>query len=422
MSVDPIGGARARTDKEFSTARWRLPTVNIGLLLCFLAAILEGIDIISFGLAAAEMRTALDLTPGQIAITASANMAAFVVGSLAAGYGSDRYGRKWMFVASMALMGVFSLATAAAGSFETMFVYRTLTGVGLGGAMPMFIALAAESGSPEGRVARVSVMLSGSPLGGVLASLFVATKWGADWQAIFILGGVGPLLLIPFLWMGIKPEIDVNRTSEEEPAVAGQSPSRISVRAALFGQGRGILTCLLWLGLLSIQVLTYTLFNWLPILLRDLGLERWEASVGMSVFMTAAVIGNIAIARFVKGSRRWIAVGAVSAGVVASLLAFGIPGQTFESLLVICGFTGMFVLSASVLLYGLATDLYPLRVRGVGVGAATAMGRIGAIGGPLLAGAMLSLGVTTDVLLPAIAPFAVLGGLAAIQLARRVTQ
>ncbi len=421
MSVDPIGGVPTPTDKKLDITPRRLPNINIGLLLCFVAAILEGVDIIAFGLAAAEMRVALDLTPGQIAITASANMAAFVVGSLAAGYGSDRFGRKWMFVASMALIGVFSLATAAASSFETMFVYRTLTGVGLGGAMPMFIALAAESGAPEGRVARVSIMLSGSPLGGVLASLFVATQLGEHWQAIFILGGVGPLLLIPFLWRWIKPPADLESGREDGDVADAQHPSRPSVLWALFGQGRAVLSCLLWLGLLSIQVLTYTLFNWLPILLRDLGLERSEASLGMSIFMTAAVIGNIAIARFVKGHRRWIAVGGVAVGVVVSLLAFGIPGQTFQSLLVICGFTGMFVLSATVLLYGLATDVYPLRVRGIGVGAATAMGRIGAIGGPLIAGTMLGLGVTTGVLLPAIAPFGVIGGAAAILLARRVS-
>lgn len=309
MSVDPIGGVPTPTDKKLDITPRRLPNINIGLLLCFVAAILEGVDIIAFGLAAAEMRVALDLTPGQIAITASANMAAFVVGSLAAGYGSDRFGRKWMFVASMALIGVFSLATAAASSFETMFVYRTLTGVGLGGAMPMFIALAAESGAPEGRVARVSIMLSGSPLGGVLASLFVATQLGEHWQAIFILGGVGPLLLIPFLWRWIKPPADLESGREDGDVADAQHPSRPSVLWALFGQGRAVLSCLLWLGLLSIQVLTYTLFNWLPILLRDLGLERSEASLGMSIFMTAAVIGNIAIARFVKGHRRWIAVG-----------------------------------------------------------------------------------------------------------------
>ncbi|GAD59405.1 MFS transporter [Brevundimonas abyssalis] len=393
--------------------------INTTLLLCFIAAVLEGIDIIAFGLAAADMRSALSLSTDQIALTASANMAAFVIGSLCAGRGSDRYGRKVMLLISMAIIGVFSLLTATASSFETMFIFRTLTGIGLGGAMPMFIALAAEAGPPSGRVARVSVMLSGSPLGGILASLFVATQLGSDWRSIFLLGGIAPLLFLPLLWKGIKPQ--------EQPAAALTPPGKpvqqiqVSGLRTLLADGRGKLSALLWFGLLANQVLTYTMFNWLPILLRDLGLERWEASTTMSVFMAAAVVGNIVIARFVLGSRRWIAVAVVFCGTVLSLLAYGLPGQTFPSLAVISGFAGGFILSATVLLYGLATDLYPTEIRGTGVGAATAMGRLGAITGPLLAGAMMTAGLTTATLLPALAPFALAGGVAAVILARRVT-
>lgn len=388
--------------------------VNTSLLLCFLAAVVEGIDIIAFGLAAPEMRTVLGLSTDQIALTASANMAAFIVGALAAGRLSDKLPRQWVLVTAMILMGVFSLATATAGSFETMLLYRTLTGVGLGAAMPMFISLAAESGPPAGRMARVSVMLSGSPLGGIIASLFVASAWGADWRAIFVLGGLAPLVLAPFLIHGIRVHPEQEVVTATNAAVA-RSPVR-----RIFTDGLGILTGLLWLGLIANQVLTYTMFAWLPILLRDAGLERWQASTGMSVFMAAAVVGNVVIARFVRGSGRWMSVAGVSIGTVVSLLAFGLPDPTFGSLLVISGLAGMFILSATVLLYGLAADLYPMSIRGTGVGAATAVGRGGAIGGPLLAGALLSLGATSATLMPALSPFALIGGVAAIFLARRV--
>lgn len=386
---------------------------NTSLLLCFLAAVVEGVDIIAFGLAAPEMRKLLGLSTDQIAMTASANMAAFIVGALVAGRASDRVPRQYVLVAAMSLMGVFSLATATAGNFETMFLYRTLTGVGLGAAMPMFIALAAESGPPAGRMARVSVMLSGSPLGGIIASLFVASAWGADWRAIFILGGVTPIMLAPFLIRGVKVHPEAEAAASDVPAT--KSPAR-----RIFSDGLGIPTALLWIGLLANQVLTYTMFAWLPILLRDFGLERWQASLAMGVFMAAAVVGNVSIARFVRGAGRWIAVAGVCVGTVISLLAFGASGHTFLSLVIVSGLAGMFILSATVLLYGLAADLYPISIRGTGVGAATAIGRGGAIGGPLLAGALLGLGATTATLMPALSPFALIGGLAAIALARKV--
>lgn len=387
--------------------------VNTTLILCFVAATIEGIDIIAFGLAAADLRSALGLDTGQIALAASANMAAFILGALVAGRVSDKIGRKWVLVAAMALMGLFSLATTLASSFEWLLAARALTGVGLGAAMPMFIALAAEAGEPEGRVSRVGAMLSGSPLGGILASLFVASAWGANWQAIFLLGGISPLLLIPFLAKFVTESRSSKRT-----VIDTKTPGP-SALTSLFADGRWVLTVLLWVGLLSNQVLTYIMFNWLPVLLRDLGFERWQASMAMTTFMAAAVVGNVAISRFMTGAGRWIVVAGVFAGVVASLLAFGLPALTFVGIAIVSGAAGLFILSATVLLYGLATDIYPTAVRGTGVGSATAVGRLGAIGGPLLAGGLLQLGVVTGTLLPVLAPFAVLGGAAAIYLARK---
>ncbi len=391
----------------------RGPT-NLTLVLCFVAAVIEGIDIISFGLAAADLRSALGLDTREIALAASASMAAFILGALVAGRTSDRIGRKWVLISAMALIGLFSLATSLVDSFEGLLAARALTGVGLGAAMPMFIALAAEAGAPQGRVARVGVMLSGSPLGGILASLFVASAWGADWRAVFLLGGIAPLALIPFLALLIS-EARFTPAPAMAPGQACVSPLR-----SLFANDAWVLTLLLWVGLLSNQVLTYIMFNWLPVLLRDLGFERWEASMAMTTFMSAAVVGNIAISRFMTGAGRWLVVTGVFVGVVTSLLAFGLPNLAFIGIAVVSGAAGLFILSATVLLYGLATDIYPAAVRGTGVGAATAVGRLGAIGGPLLAGGLLQLGVVTGTLLPALAPFAILGGVAAVCLARKV--
>lgn len=401
---------RARRLSEAAPRR----SVNVTLLLCFFAAIIEGIDIISFGLAAADLRAALALTPSQIAFTASGTMAAFIVGAVAAGRASDRLGRKWVLIVAMAIMGLCSLATSLVSSFEGLLIARAMTGVGLGAAMPMFIALAAEAGSPEGRVSRVSAMLSGSPLGGILASLFVASAWGSQWQAIFVFGGVAPLLLAPLLAWG------VTGSRPAEAAGTGAQGSKLSAISALFGDGRATLTLLLWAGLLSNQVLTYIMFNWLPVLLRDLGLDRWQASMAMTAFMAAAVVGNLAISRFVKGEGRWVVIAGVFLGTVVSLLAFSLPNMGFGGLVLVSGLAGLFILSATVLLYGLATDIYPTPVRGTGVGSATAVGRVGAIGGPLLAGGLIQLGVVTGTLLPALAPFALIGGAAAVILARRV--
>lgn len=92
---------------------------------------------------------------------------------------------------------------------------------------------------------------------------------------------------------------------------------------------------------------------------------------------------------------------------------------TFVGVAIVSGSAGLFILSDTVLLYGLGTDIYPTSVRGTGVGWATAVGRLGAIGGPLFADGLFQLGLVAGTLLPALAPFAVLGGIAAVYLARK---
>ena len=66
-------------------------------------------------------------------------LGAFAVGPLA-----DRHGRKTMLVVSMAVFGIASLASAFSGGLASLTWLRFLTGVGLGGAMPMTITLASE--------------------------------------------------------------------------------------------------------------------------------------------------------------------------------------------------------------------------------------------------------------------------------------
>ena len=50
------------------------------------------------------------------------------------------------------------------------------------------------------------------------------------------------------------------------------------------------------------------------------------------------------------------------------------------------------MIGAQFVLYGFSPVYYPTSVRGTGVGAAVAVGRLGAVAGPMLAGAVLASG------------------------------
>ena len=80
-------------------------------------------------------------------------------------------------------------------------------------------------------------------------------------------------------------------------------------------------------------------------------------------------------------------------------------------------FLGCSVLAAQAFLYAMAPVSYPTSIRGVGVGAAVAVGRIGSIVGPKLGGFLKSAGHNPSQLLLDLVPIVVLGSICALLLA-----
>ncbi|CAB3777744.1 3-(3-hydroxy-phenyl)propionate transporter [Paraburkholderia ultramafica] len=74
---------------------------------------------------------------------------------------------------------------------------------------------------------------------------------------------------------------------------------------------------------------------------------------------------------------------------------------------------GLFLVGGQSVLYALASSLYPTEVRGTGVGAAVAVGRMGSILGPLIAGQLLAIGQGASVLLSASIPLIAIAAIAA---------
>jgi MFS transporter, AAHS family, 3-hydroxyphenylpropionic acid transporter len=77
-------------------------------------------------------------------------------------------------------------------------------------------------------------------------------------------------------------------------------------------------------------------------------------------------------------------------GMAASLLVLALGHG--ESLFAGAFLAGFFVIGGQLILYAMAPVLYPANVRGAGVGAAVAAGRLGSISGPVLAGLWLGHG------------------------------
>jgi AAHS family 3-hydroxyphenylpropionic acid transporter len=105
-------------------------------------------------------------------------------------------------------------------------------------------------------------------------------------------------------------------------------------------------------------------------------------------------------------------------GIIASLAALSIA-PSFAALTVSAFCAGMFVIGGQSVLYALSAAFYPTAMRGTGVGAAVAVGRVGSVVGPLAAGQLLAMGRSSSTVIGASIPVTLIAAAAALLLIRR---
>jgi AAHS family 3-hydroxyphenylpropionic acid transporter len=382
--------------------------VHGAIFICFLVALFEGLDIQSMGVAAPRLAAAFGLGPGQMGPVMSASTLGLMIGAALGGWSSDRIGRKAVLIFSMAALAAFSLATTVAPGYATLILIRVMAGLGLGGALPNLIALVSEIAPPRFRVTALALMYCGLPLGGAAAGAIAAWPFSAGWSAVFYVGGTGPLLLIPILIKWLP-----KRGGRRSPQPGSGAPD-----ISLLGS-RTRVTLLLWVSYFFTLLVVYLLLNWLPSLMVAKGFSHTQAATSSIALNMGAVIGSLLLGGmtdrgFPKGT-----LALTYAGMTASLLvlAFGRGNTLFVGAFV----AGFFVIGGQLVLYAIAPTLYPKEVRGTGVGAAVAVGRIGSILGPLLAGLLLSLGFAPSAVPIAASPGLLIAFAAAMVLVSRQT-
>jgi AAHS family 3-hydroxyphenylpropionic acid transporter len=374
--------------------------------------LLEGFDNQSMGVAAPRLALEFALSAGQKGLVFSAATLGLFVGAACGGRAADLFGRKRTLSASLLLFGLCSFLTAMAGGGGTLILARLLTGLGLGGAMPNFIALSSEAAPPARRLSSVTIVMAGMPLGGAAAALIaLGDRWGWGWRSIFYVGGIAPILLSLVVWRALP---------DSNAPVTLTSDRRIdSVPTVLFGADRAATTLLLWAGFFFTQLVLLLMLNWLPSLMVGLGFTRMQASWASVCFNISGALGAILLGRLHAGARRRMWVVLTYAGMAMALAALPAAGRTFPLAALTCGLAGIFIVGAQLILFALAPSYYRGAVRCTGVGAAVAAGRFGSVIGPLFASALLAAGGSSASVLIGILPFVAIGGAAALGLTWR---
>lgn len=399
-------------------------------VFCALVALLDAVDSQAIGVAGPLMAAGLKMSPAAFAPAYSAGLLGAAIGALAFGPVSDRYGRRPALLYTTGVFGVFTLLTAFTNSFPLLFACRLIAGLGLGGATPCFITMAAEYAPQRSRAMFVSLLWAGYPLGnsvgGVMTSFLVARF---HWPVIFLAAGT-PTILLVLAMLAFLPEslrflasagktaaalrvarrLDPELPHNSEIAGAMRAPAaRVPLRD-LFTEGRAPTTILVGLMLYFGFATTTVIVLQTPTLFRQAGIPLNTSALLVAIYSLVATFGMAIAGRLLE---RFGAVAALTPPFIGGGVLLASLGLVDSSPLAAGAIMLLLGLTASVGASGaiaLAATSYPTAMRSAGTGWAMALGRFGQVCSPLVIGAMLAFHWTPAEILIAMALAPVLGG------------
>ncbi|WP_020669360.1 MFS transporter [Amycolatopsis nigrescens] len=365
---------------DTSARNWVLP-------LCWAAVLLDGFDLVVLGTVLPVLLRdhVWGLTPGTASAISTVGLLGMMLGALAIGTVTDVIGRRKALILAVTAFSAFTALCALSPSAWVFGLLRFLAGLGLGGCLPTAITLVTEYARGGKSSSATTTIMTGYHVGAVLTALLgIAVIPGLGWRAMFVIGAAPALLLVP-LMLKYLPE----SLSFQERAKA---PASREVVSGLFSGGRLRATIAFWVASFMGLLLVYGLNTWLPEIMRQAGYPLGAALSLLLTLNVGAVVGLL-VAGFVAdraGVRRSTIGWFVAAAVFLSLLSVRLPSFGLYVAVFLAGF---FVFSAQVLVYAYIGRTYPAANRATGLGWAAGVGRIGAISGPLLGGALLTAGI-----------------------------
>ncbi|QBS39030.1 aromatic acid/H+ symport family MFS transporter [Nocardia sp. CS682] len=353
-------------------------------MLCWLTVLLEGYDLVVLG---AVIPTLIDqhhlgFTAASATFAATMSLIGVAIGATGSGPVTDRYGRRWMLLGSIALFSLFTAVIPLAGSVGVFATFRLIAGIGLGACMPTALTLMAEHMPASRRAFASTITMTGYHVGAVFAAL-LALQLVPHWEPLFYLGGVAGFVLVPVVWIKL-PESEAFLAAKDAP---------VRVRPAVLLKPLYLRATLgVWVGSFMGLLLVYGLNTWLPKLMRDAGYNMSTSLTVLLMLNIGAVIGLLTAGTLAdrRGIKPTVLVWFGAAAVFLALLSIKIASTVLLNGLVLV--TGVFVFSAQVLIYAYVTQAYPAEIRATALGLASGVGRLGAIFGPTITGWLIVVG------------------------------
>lgn len=437
MEFTKTGAANYRRlidDNRLSGTQWTV------FVLCFLIMFLDGLDTVLIGFLAPYIGKEWQLTKGAMTPAFTAGVVGLMIAGCMAGILADRLGRRPLLLVAVALFGAGNAATAYCDSLSMLVVLRFVTGLGLGAAMPCAVALVSEYAPARRRALIITSMYCGYTLGGAAVGWLtphIAPHHG--WRAMFVVGAVLPLALLPFLLRLLPESIaflaerlrDRTRVAAllsrilgrpvtgSELVLLDQPTTSVNPLRMILSPAFRSATALLWIANGAGLLITFTLINWLPTFLTYKQAAGQTAAHAAALFQAGGALGALLIGWLIDrlGGIRVVIATYLGTALLSFLWLVALDAGNLPLLLM--GFmAGLLVMGGQTGMQVLATTVYPVAVRATGLSWMQSVGRLGGILGIQLAGFGMAHDIDPVTLLQALAAPALVAmlGVAALQL------
>jgi MFS family permease len=249
--------------------------------LAFAAWIFDFYDLVLYSFLLVPVARELHLTPEQSSLALGTSLLMTALGGVVFGFLGDRFGRKPMIAATVAIYGVGAALCGFSQSLAQLIMFRSITGLGMGGGWAPGQSLVAESVPADRRARYAAYVQTGAPLGVLLAAAaggYLAPAVG--WRLTFMLSGVPAIFVVAAVlkWM---PESDVWRRTRTD------LKRGVDLRAILVH--RRIFALLFIVVLLNSEAYWFT-YTWMP---GYLELKRGLTAVAASHLLIKMQVGGV---------------------------------------------------------------------------------------------------------------------------------
>ena len=371
----------------------------------------------------------------------SSGLTGLLVGYLLVAPLSARVGHKLIMIGSCLAFGALTFLTSSASNVWVLMIFRFVTGIGLGGAIPSAVALTGEYCPQSWRSSFITFIYAGISLGqlsaGLVSSALLA-RFG--WPSVLWVGGTLPILLAVAIWLAAPESLEylINKRGDHvaalnilrriDPAlsvsgelrlIANEHGARESSIRDLFQSGRAFGTAAIWLSIGMNLMVNFFIQQWMTQIFIDAGLKQETAIITTSISMAGGIAAAFAVGPLMDrlGPYRIMPMLFVGAALFVSLIGVvvALPLPFLLATNFCQGFCTSGIQKAG---NALCVYFYPTALRSTGLGWTLGVGRIGAIAGPLAAGILLGFGWSAAELFYACGIASLIGALAMFLMGR----